>query len=122
MFENSNFLGNHVIFLVNVLVGNLLCTVLLICLIVSNNVSSNAYSSDKYSVITLFCHSTSRIFPKLIFFFESVVFNAFIFWIEMSCTLYLDFIFATSSFNVAESVSFTFNLSLGRIGSYHSGL
>ena len=98
MFENSNFLGCQVIFLVNVLVGSLECTVLFICLIVSNNSSSSANSSVKYSVMTLFCHSTSLTFPKLILFLESVVFNAFIFCIEISCTLYFDLISAIICF------------------------
>ena len=60
--------------------------------------------------------------PKLIFFVSSVVLSAFIFCNEISCTLYFDFISAINFLRVPESVSFTFNLNLGRIGILLLGL
>ena len=53
MFENSKRFGIHVIFLVNVLVGNLLWTVLLICLIVSNNSSGMVCGTEFNAYHTL---------------------------------------------------------------------
>lgn len=40
------------------------------------------------------------------------------YFIEISCTRYLDLISAIICFNVPESVSFTFNLNLGFLGTF----